>query len=311
MSGRRTFVTLAVLGAVAAGVVAASRPSRPPHRTGTSAGGMEYLVLGDGTRTMLMLPGGPGSALPTGPLGRFMEGGAGRYAEAGYTVWTVTRRRGMPPGHTMADMADDHAVFIREELGGHVDVVLGESYGGLVAMYLAARHPALIGSLVLAGAAVTIEEEARDTDVRWARQRAAGKDSEAGATFLGLALPRARPWLRRVLGVVAGRVFAHQSVPPGDLLVEAEAEATFDGRALPAQIPVPTLVVCGEEDEFFPLDAVRETAAGIAGSTLVTYPGQGHMATLGGSDLPRDVLAWLARRDSETAATPRGDGRFV
>lgn len=66
------------------------------------------------------------------------------------------------------------------------------------------------------------------------------------------------------------------------------------------------LLLCGEEDQFFSLDSVRETAAACADSTLVTYPGRGHMGTLSSSDLPRDVLAWLRTRERETAATPAG-----
>lgn len=309
MAGRREVVTLAVLAAVAGGVVAASRPSRPPvpRRTGTSAGGMEYLILGDGPRTLLMIPGGPGSDLPSGPLGRLVEKGTRPYADAGYTVWLVTRRRHMPPGHTEADMADDHARLVREELGGTVDAVVGESYGGMVAMYLAARHPDTVGALVLAGAAATLEDWGRDVDTRWARLRAEGRHAEAGAVFLEYLLPDERhARLRRTLGPVAGRLFARSTTPPGDLLVEADAEAAFDGRDVLADITAPTLLLAGEEDEFFALDSVRATASAIADCTLVTYPGRGHMATLSSGELPRDVLAWLTRRERETAATPPG-----
>lgn len=309
MAGRRELVTLAVLAAVAGGVVAASRPSREPvpRRTGTSAGGMEYLVLGDGPRTLLNIPGGPGSDLPSGVLGRLTERELRPYLDARYTVWTVTRARHMPPGHSVADMADDHARFVREELGGAVDVVLGQSYGGMIALHLAAQHPDLARAVVLAGAAATLREWGKDVDARWARLRAEGRHNEAGAVFLEYLLPDDRhAGVRRVLGPVAARLFTGSTTPPGDLLVEAEAELAFDARELLGRITAPVLLLSGEEDEFFSREAVRETAAALADSTLVTYPGRGHMATLSSSDLPRDVLAWLARRESTTAATPPG-----
>lgn len=154
MSGRtgQQLAGLVVLAAVG-GVLALRRRRHPPvpRRTGTSSSGMDYVVLGDGRRTLLSIPGGPGSDIPTGPLGRLTERESRPYVDAGYAVWTVTRRRNMPPGHTVADMADDYADFIRGRLGGSVDVVLGTSYGGMIAMHLAAQHPGLVGSVVLAG----------------------------------------------------------------------------------------------------------------------------------------------------------------
>ncbi|MGB8019943.1 MAG: hypothetical protein WCF04_01810, partial [Candidatus Nanopelagicales bacterium] len=37
------------------------------------------------------------------------------FAQAGYTCWWVNRKRDMPPGYSIADMAEDHAVLIAEE----------------------------------------------------------------------------------------------------------------------------------------------------------------------------------------------------
>ncbi len=49
---------------------------------------------------------------------------------------------------TMPDLADLVADFIRAECDGTCDVV-GESFGGWIALWLAVRHPALVGQLVL------------------------------------------------------------------------------------------------------------------------------------------------------------------
>lgn len=256
---------------------------------------------------MLSIPGGPGSDVPAGFFGRLVERESAHYVQAGYAVWLVTRARHMPEGHTVADMAEDYARFIREEIGGAVDVVLGTSFGGTIAMHLVAEHPELVGAVVLAGAAATIDEDAKRIDARWARLRAEGRHAEAGATLLELHIPGPRSArLRQLLGPAVGAAFARTETPPDDLLVEADAELSFDGRELLGRLTVPALLVCGEEDQFFSLGSVRETAAGFTDATVVTYPGRGHMAALSSSDLPRDVLAWLASRERETAATPPG-----
>ncbi|SDS39807.1 Pimeloyl-ACP methyl ester carboxylesterase [Agromyces flavus] len=274
-----------------------SRVDVSTPRIGVAANGMTYAAMGEGSQSILFIPGGPGSEIPVGALAR--KGVLAQlepYAKAGYTAWHVCRRRDMPVGHSVADMADDYARFIREELGGHVDVVVGESYGGMIAIHLAADHAAMMDRVVLALAAATITDEGRDLDRRWAHARADGRFADAGAISLEYVLHgEERAGLRRQLGPLVGRMFASSSIPPGDLRVEAEAEAAFDARAVLGRITVPVLLVCGDRDQFFSPDIVRETAAGIADCTVVWYEGMGHMRAAMSGRIPRDVLAWLQR----------------
>lgn len=288
---------LAAIGATAA-VVARRRRARvdaSTPRVALAANGMQYAVVGDGRETILFIPGGPGSEIPAGGLARnAILAPLKPYAEAGFTVWQVCRRRNMPVGHTVADMADDYARFIRDELGGHVDVVIGESYGGMIAIHLAADHADLIGRVVLALAAATITDSGRDLDRRWARARAEGRFGDAGAVALEYVLPgEDRAGLRRRLGPLVGRMFANSHTPPGDLLVEADAEAAFDARAVLGNITVPVLLLCGDNDQFFTPDIVSATAAGIPDCTVVWYEGMGHLRAAMSGRIPRDVLAWI------------------
>ena len=300
------------VGAAAVAVVALAvlgrRParSRPtvPRRSGVSSNGMEYLALGDGPRTLLFLPGGPGSEIPTGAMAGLMTRQHAPFVRAGYTVWIVTRRRGMPATHTVSDMADDHAQFVEEMLGGHVDLVVGESYGGMIAQYLAARHPSHVGRVVLALAAATISEEGKDLDVRWATARGEGRYAQAGEVFLEYVVPGpGRAWVRRVLGPVAGQLFARSTVPAQDLLVEARAEAAFDARDVLSHIRAPVLILCGDEDEFFSPAAVQETADLIPDATVRFYEGKNHMRAAMSGRIPADVLAWTGA-DAADAAAP-------
>lgn len=274
------------------------RPGRPPRRTGVSAG-MEYVVVGAGERTMLFLPGGPGSDVATGLMATLEERQLRPYLEAGYAAWTTTRRRNMPAGHSIADMAHDQAEFIRAEMGGVADVVVGQSYGGLIALHLAAEHPDVVARVVIVGAAATLTEWGCDVDGRWARLRAAGEHGRAGSTMLEYLLPDERwAWLRRLAGPVVGAAFRGSGPPAGDLLVESEAEQQFDARDALARISVPVLMICGDEDLFFPQPMVQETAAGIADCTTRTYEGLGHIRTISSSRVPQDILGWLQDRST-------------
>ena len=116
------------------------------HRNGTFPNGMDYLSWGNGSKTLLFIQGGPGSTVPRGMLRRMFRRQFDAFLHAGYAVWVVTRRRGMPPEHSIPDMAEDYARLIAEEFRGRVDVVVAESFGGMIGQYLAARHPDSFGS---------------------------------------------------------------------------------------------------------------------------------------------------------------------
>ncbi|TFV47485.1 alpha/beta hydrolase [Blastococcus sp. TF02A_35] len=263
-------------------------------RRGTFPNGMEYLTWGDGPRTLLSIPGGPGSFLPTGAMARMVVGQSRPYVAAGYAVWVVTRRRGMPPGHGVADMADDYAQVVAEHLGGQVDVVVGESYDGLVAQHLAARHPGRLGRLVLVVSGCEVSEWGKDVDTRLATALARGDATAAGTAFAEYLLPgSAMRWPRRLLGPLVGRaLFAEELCPPGDVLTELRAETSFDSRSVLPTVTVPVLVVSGSRDRFFPPAVVEETAALVPDCRVVRYEGKGHLGTGSDKRVARDVLAF-------------------
>ena len=104
--------------------------------------------------------------------------------------------------------------------------------------------------------------------------------------------------VRRALGPLAGRLFAGSRVPPGDLLVEADAEAAFDARPVLSRVTASVLVLCGDRDRFFSREAVLQTCAAIRDCTLVWYRGKGHLRAASSRRVPQDVLAWVRRLDA-------------
>ncbi len=266
-------------------------------RRGTFAAGMEYLTWGSGPKTMLFLQGGPGSAIPRG-IGLWM----GRrlfapYVKAGYAVWAVTRRRHMPPGHTIADMANDVAEVIAGEFGGRVDLIVAESVGGTIAQYLAALHPGCCGHLALVVTGAEISDWSKQEDFRLAAALARGDTAGAGTLIAEELFPGGRMrWLRKLIGPFMGRrMLAGRNYPAGDVLVEVEAGLVFDSRAVLPRIQVPVLLLCGDRDRHFPRDVVEETAKLIPDCTLIWYRGQGHVQAAANRRIPHDVLAFASR----------------
>lgn len=266
-------------------------------QSGSFANGMEFLTWGRGPQTLLFLPGGPGSSLPQGLMARMSRRWFDPFVEAGYSIWLVTRRRNMPVGHSVADMADDYAQVISGDLGGRVDVVVGESYGGMIAQYLAARHGESLGCVAIVVAAAKVSDWGKEVDARLSAALAWGNTVGFGMAFAEYVLPGERSrWVRRLVGPWIGRgLLSGRNYPPADLLVELEAEMSFDSRPVLPRIEVPVVVVCGDRDQFFPADVVEETVRLIPGCTLVRYDGQGHMKVATSRRVAHDVLGFATR----------------
>lgn len=299
-------ITWVLAAAVAvAGSVAVWRGARTPTpdvRQGTFANGIEYAALGAGPRTLLFLPGGPG----TGSWEKSQARGfLPRYATGEYTVYWLARRRTMPTGHSIADMADDVAAVV-PELGGRVDAVVGASYGGLIALYLAARHPEVAGRVVLLGSAARIPEEAKELDRRLGEPWGHGRFTEAGEGMLAEVLPGEglRP-VRRLLAPLAGRMLAGMRYNLADVLVETQAEMAYDARPVLSQITAPVLIVAGDRDLFLPREVIEETAAGLRTCRVVWRPGQGHVRTIRGAT---DVVLAYLREPVVASPSPTGVG---
>ena len=258
---------------------------------------MEFLTWGTGPRTLLFIQGGPGSALPAGVSARVTQRWFDPFLEAGYAMWIVTRRRNMPPGHTVADMAGDFAEVISDEFGGHVDLLVGESYGGMVAQHLAGRAGVTFGHVALVASAAEVSEWGRAVDSRLAAAIARGDRVGTGMAFTEYVLPAERSrWLRRLVGGWMGRsLLSGKHYSASDLLVETEAEMSFDARPDLPLIPAPVLLVCGDRDRFFRPDVVDQTVAMIPDCTLVRYEGKGHLAVASSRRVPQDVLDFVGR----------------
>jgi pimeloyl-ACP methyl ester carboxylesterase len=288
---------IAVAGALARSQLRGRRSAIPKPVTGLFPNGMAYARWGSGPRTLLVIPGGPGNTVPAGRfLSRHLRA-VHPLVEAGYTAFVVTRKRSMPQGYTIADMADDYGQLIAAEFDGRVEAALGLSTGGMIGLALAARHPERLGRVVIAVAGYVANGPGSGGDLAYARFLREGRTGKAIAAMFETVYPSWPRGVARVLGAVMGPFVFRDAHPSfrSDTLVEAEAELAFDARDILADISVPVLLIGGGEDQFFTRAVVEETARLIPDCTLRIYEGTDHLAAVSDERLPRDVFDFIAR----------------
>ncbi len=297
---RGSVITLgagSVTGAVLAGALVRHRLrtrglARPKPVTGSFANGMGYARLGTGPKTLLWL-GGPFLGAPGGPVLVLMASMVRPFVAAGYSVWIVSQRPNMAVGYTVADIAEDYAQVIAGEFGGKVDLVIGESTGGVIGFCLAARHADLFGHIAIGVAGYTMTEQGKVANRDSARLLSEGRKTEA-ATVLGkLMYPRIPAPIGWVIAALTARVTYAAPYIPGDVIITAEAANAFDGREILPEISVPVLLVGGDRDRWFAKDVYEETARLIPDCTLKLYPGKDHLGAMSARRFPQDVLGFV------------------
>jgi 3-oxoadipate enol-lactonase len=165
-------------------------------------------------------------------------------------------------------------------------VLIGNGFGGTVALAFALAHPERISKLVLSDAAACFPEEGREQFEVMATkvsQGGLGAIAEIAARrVFSPAYLAAHPELiderKRVLMGIDAKAFQHAC----KILQEVDLEPLLH------RLKVPTLVVCGEFDQATPPALNKAIAEKVAGARYVELPDCGHCPPL---EQPEQFLA--------------------
>ena len=179
-------------------------------------------------------------------------------------------------------VADRIATAIQEFADGAPVRLLGNGYGGFVALQAVIRHPGLADRLVLADAGAAFSEPGRDA-------------------FRGMARAATAKGLEAIADTAMRRLFAtdfHAANPtlvserraiflrsnPAVIIAACEALAALDLRPALADVRLPVLALVGSQDEATPSAMSHEAVAGLPNATLTVLDGLAHVPQLQAPD---------------------------
>jgi pimeloyl-ACP methyl ester carboxylesterase len=236
-----------------------------------------FLRVGDGPPLVLVQGLSPHHDIPQGWERRMALGGVSPLAEH-FTVYSVSRKRGLRPGESMSDIAGHLARAIEYDLGEPA-FVQGTSTGGSVALQLAVDRPDLVRRLVVIASAYRLGPQGRAMQAELARMTRAGDPAGGWAQLITGTIPGRLRLPAKPLARLVARSMA--SVEPSDMLVTIDAEDAFDvGGDLP-RVTAPTLVVGGGKDPFYPRELFQATADGVQDGWAHIFEDWGHLRTAG------------------------------
>jgi 3-oxoadipate enol-lactonase len=176
----------------------------------------------------------------------------------------------------LADVADRMAEVVKDTAAGAI--VLGNGYGGFVALQMAVRHPGIVTKLVLADCGAAFSEEGRQAFRNMAAaSKAKGLQAITDVAMRRLFAPEfqaAHPDLMR------DRREAFLRTDPDVFRAACDALAELDLRPQLAKVTVPVLVLVGEHDEATPPPMSHELAALLPNAHLEIIAGCAHVPQL-------------------------------
>jgi 3-oxoadipate enol-lactonase len=181
-------------------------------------------------------------------------------------------------GGGLADIADRMAAAVRDAAGGEQPIVLGNGYGGFVALQMAIRHPALAAKFILADCGAAFSEPGRQAF----RNMAAASEAKGLAAITDVAMRRlfAPEFQEAHPDLMADRRAAFLRTDEDVFRAACGALAELDLRPELGKVTVPVLVLVGEHDEATPPPMSHELAAGLPNAQLKIIAGCAHVPQL-------------------------------
>lgn len=199
----------------------------------------------------------------------------------------------------MAVLVEDLARLLRSALPSGEEtptIVVGESFGGAVAMSLALAHPELVAALVVIN---SFPRFLPQRDLRLAIWAVQAMPWQAMAVVRRLTASRLhsrfthRSEIRRFLELTAG-------TSRDGYLSRLRILRDYDVRGRLPELRMPTLFIAAEHDHLVPsVEQARYMVARAPRATLCILPGHGHICLIApGVDLERILAEWAALNPS-------------
>ncbi len=175
-------------------------------------------------------------------------------------------------------VADRMAEAVRDAAAGEDAIVLGNGYGGFVALQMAIRHPGIAAKLVLADCGAAFSEAGREAFRNMAA--AAGVKGLGAITDVAMRRLFAPEFQAQHPDLMRDRREAFLRTDPAVFRDACEALASLDLRPEVARVKVPVLVLVGEHDEATPPPMSHELAGLLPQAQLKIIPGCAHVPQL-------------------------------
>jgi 3-oxoadipate enol-lactonase len=178
-----------------------------------------------------------------------------------------------------------------DRLGIHEAVLVGNSFGGAVALRIAVVSPERVSALALISAPAPGFDASPELEAAWAAEERALERGDIDAALAAVVetwtLPDAPAELRERVVDMQRQSYEQQADAEG---VTAAADPLDEDPDALARLEIPTLVAAGEHDKPDFTEGARALAERLPNARLETIAGAGHLAPLETPEAFRELL---------------------
>ncbi len=252
-------------------------------------GEMDYISFGKGEKTFVILPGLSVHSV-TGFAGA-VEAAYAPFLEE-YTVYLFDRKKKIDTGYSIRSMASDTAEAM-SALSLSSCAVFGASQGGMIAIYLAIDHPALVSKLIL-GSTLSRSNETFLSAVSLWLEKARERDEEGLlSNFVDAVYSENTLSLCRDSLIESNRGITEEEWER--FIVLASSCLGFDSYDELGKITCPVLVIGSEGDRVVTAASSREIASLLDCEKYIYPPFYGHAVYDEAPDYKKRCLEFLEK----------------
>lgn len=245
--------------------------------------GMKYIRMGNGQKKFIIINGGPGNSLLEPLIGKEIFEWLSDFIENDYSIFVMTRKSKLAKGYAVKDMAADAIDVIDQEFSGHVDVLMGISFGGFILQEIAYQRPNASSKFIMLASSYKMTDKGKTFDTQYANLVSNKKYGKAMVHLMtALYSDKTKVRLNRILMKIIGHHLLKSIIKNEsesyheDIIIESKAELQFDSSSILSYINVPILIIGSDSDYYFPKEDIHLTAEMLKNSELRIIKNMGH-----------------------------------
>lgn len=250
---------------------------------------MDYITFGSGSEILVLISGlnlsdARGSALALAYMYRIFA--------KDYKVYCFDRKKEIPEGYTVEDIASDIA-YAMKSLNLKAASVFGVSQGGMIAQYLALNHPQLVKNLVLPVTLSRTNDTVLEVVNGWVSMAERGLYEEIVKDMVQKLYSDA--YIKKYRLILPVVVKFPKPKNPQRFITLAKSCLTCNTYEMLEKIQCPVLVLGGSKDKIVTGAASTEIAQKL-NCEIYMYENLGHSAYEEAKDFNRRVFDFLSEK---------------
>lgn len=206
---------------------------------------MNVITFGKGERNLAVIAGVSLTGLEG--MGEAIENALGAYSEH-FTVYVFDRRKILPKGFTIADMAEDVYMCLKQ-LGVEKTSVFGASQGGMIGQVLAINHPEMVENLIVCSTICRLTDDNSKTLGLWLEAAKAHDVKKVNELFLEYVFSDA--FVESIKDSIPMLLEQGTAADCDRFVIMLEAIKGFDIYNSLDKIQCPTFVIVDKKDKVF------------------------------------------------------------